>query len=89
MDLSIRERIEISIRFSTSNGPQLVEKKVHERFSQAPPGFNQATTNYVSEIVSKHLTRFTEAQLDQIEAGKMTRTAVLEGAIHKLNETLF
>jgi DNA topoisomerase I len=48
----------------------------------------QSMRNYVPEIVSKDLTRFTEAQLDQIEAGKMKRTAVLEGAIHKLNETL-
>jgi DNA topoisomerase I len=48
----------------------------------------QSMRNYVPELVSKDLTRFTDAQLDQIEAGKIRSTAVLEGAVHKLNETL-
>ena len=39
-------------------------------------------------IVSKDLTRFTEAQLDQIESGKIKSTTVLEDAIEKWNETL-
>jgi DNA topoisomerase-1 len=48
----------------------------------------QSMRNYVPEVVSKDLTRFTDAQLDRIEAGKIRSTAVLEGAVHKLNETL-
>jgi DNA topoisomerase-1 len=42
---------------------------------------------YIPEIVSKDLTRSTEAQLQQIETGGMKSTVVLENAIDKLKRT--
>jgi len=44
--------------------------------------------NYVPEIISSDLTRFTEAQLHQIESGTMKSATVLESAIKRLNEAL-
>jgi DNA topoisomerase I len=48
----------------------------------------QSMRNYVPEIISSDLTRFTETQLYQIESGTMKSATVLESAIERLNEAL-
>ena len=48
----------------------------------------QSMRSYVPEIISSDLTRFTEAQLYQIESGTMRSANVLKSAIDRLNEAL-
>ena len=48
----------------------------------------QSMRKYVPEIISSDLTRFTEAQLYQIESGTMKSATVLESAIKRLNKVL-
>jgi DNA topoisomerase-1 len=47
----------------------------------------ESMRKYIPEIVSKDLTRSTEAQLQEIESGGMKSTVVLEKAIEKLKRT--
>jgi DNA topoisomerase I len=48
----------------------------------------QSMRKYIPEIVSKDLTRSTEAQLEEIESGKMKSTVVFENVIDKLKTTV-
>jgi DNA topoisomerase I len=81
---------------SNTTAPQLEKVNAQQRRSVSVGieatdiGFEiiQSMRKYVPEIVSKDLTRSTEAQLDQIESGKMKSTTVLHNATEKLNETL-
>jgi DNA topoisomerase-1 len=48
----------------------------------------QSMREYIPEIVSKDLTRSTEAQLEEIETGKLKSTVLLENTIEKLKRTV-
>jgi DNA topoisomerase I len=48
----------------------------------------QSMRNYVPEILSSDLTRFTEVQINHIESGTMKSVTVLENTSKKLNEAL-
>ena len=48
----------------------------------------QTMRKYIPDIVSKHLTRSTEAQLDEIESGRMKSEAVVENAVENLKQTV-